>query len=616
MIGARRTPRNTSQCIPGIQRLTTHGRSDTLSRQFRSPIFHLALFSPSDESMKLTRILLRIYTATLRAASGFIARKLKNNFYLLLAGLFTLFVLADVYLLHAVVDMRQKAYDVVIKNRIIKPKPDSDIVIVDVNEKSLSAMAKDYGRWPWPRQVLGEFVENVELQKPKAIIFDILFSDADVFNPDSDAAFNETIAGTNNTFFPMLRLPPDNDKLSELRPQMIPGIKAIQDETPSDHPIAMVLPFFKAALDSARLGTHNIYPDGDGVARAYRMHHDEYGWRIPSLPSRVGEILSWQTPEQADILLNWRGQAFTYSYASFSDVYLDMLNKDRKRAQNEFTGKIVIIGSTAPSMGDIKATSMAKQFPGVEILATAIDNVKHDDFIRVPKQRWPLLLAALIILWGTAYAFYKDVEPDRFAKIFGFSQIGLLAISYLTINLTNFYFNLAGPVFIAFVYFSVAKLYAIATAKALQKNVVAHSLRGAASVVATMALFEIGSPDELALPSFLRALKNAAEKMGSVPKDVEMMRGSQRGVWGVLDNLLVVTWAHAVDDHTAEQSVAREANELIEAMPKLIAASRIAGETLQDCTLHALPLGIDGAPPTESQWRRLFAETLEKMRTT
>ena len=171
--------------------------------------------------MKFTRILLRLYTGALRGASGFLARRLRNNLYLLLAGLFTLFILADVFFLHAVVEMQQKAYDLVIKNRIIKPKPDNEIIIVDVNEASLSAMAKDYGRWPWPRQVFGEFVENVERQNPKGIVFDILFSDPDVFNSDSDVYFNEVIAGTNNTFFPMLRLPEANDSLSQLRPNKI-----------------------------------------------------------------------------------------------------------------------------------------------------------------------------------------------------------------------------------------------------------------------------------------------------------------------------------------------------------------------------------------------------------
>jgi len=566
--------------------------------------------------MKVTRILLRLYTTALRGGAGFLARRLKNNFYLLLAGLFTVFILVDVLVLHAVVDMRQKAYDLVIRNRFVKPTPDKDIVIVDVNEASLSAMAKDYGRWPWPRQVFGEFVENVAQQNPKAIVFDILFSDPDVFNADSDVAFNEIIAATDNTFFPMLRLPQAHDHLSQLRPKMIPGIKPVQGEIQGDAPIAMVLPFFKAALEGGRLGTHNIYPDSDGVARAYPMYHDAHGWRIPSMPARIAEALEWRPPARQEILLNWRGKPFTYRYVSFSDVYLDMLNKDRKRPPHEFTGKIVLIGSTAPSLFDIKATSMAKQFPGVEILATAIDNVKHDDYIRVPNSRWPVFLAALAILWATAFAFYKDVEADRFAKIFGFSQLGLLAISYLTINLTNFYFNLAGPVFITFIYFSVAKLYAMASAKALERNVVALSFRQGASVMATMAMFEIKTNDELALPAFLRTLKKAAEKMGTYPKDVEMMRGSQRGIWGLLDNMLIVSWAHGETDEQTMQLVEREANDLVAAMPGLVAASNIAGEILQDHTVHTLPLGIDGANPTEPEWRQLFAETLEKTRKT
>jgi hypothetical protein len=343
------------------------------------------------------------------------------------------------------------------------------------------------------------------------------------------------------------------------------------------------------------------------------MYQEAHGWRIPSLPARVGEILGWRVPGQQDILLNWRGKPFTYRYVSFSDVFMDMLNKDRKRPQDEFAGKIVIIGSTAPSLFDIKATSMSKQFPGVEMLATAIDNVKHNDFVRVPNSRWPLLVAALVLLWGTAFAFYKDVEPDRFARIFGFSQIGLLVISYVTINLTNFYFNLAGPVFIAFIYFSVAKLYAMATAKALQRNVIARSLREGPSIVATMAIFEIATPASLALPAFLRTLKKAVQKIGAYPKDVEMMRGSQRGIWGVLDNLLIVTWVCDAGDEKARLLVERAVNDLVEAMPKLIAASQIGGESLESYTVHALALGIDGEHPTVAQWRQLFAETVDRM---
>ncbi|MEN6432996.1 MAG: CHASE2 domain-containing protein, partial [Smithella sp.] len=128
-------------------------------------------------------------------------RKLQNNFYIYLGVLLTLFVFVDAGVFHVGENMRQKAFDLMVRSRLIMPKPDKDIVIVDINEASLAAMAKDFGRYPWPRQVFGEFLDNIEAQNPKAVIFDILFSDADIANPDSDAYFDNAIAATSNTFF-------------------------------------------------------------------------------------------------------------------------------------------------------------------------------------------------------------------------------------------------------------------------------------------------------------------------------------------------------------------------------------------------------------------------------
>ena len=126
------------------------------------------------------------------------------------------------------------------------------------------------------------------------MVFDILFSDPDVYNPDSDAYFNDVIAGTDNTFFPMLRLATESDHLSKITPDQIPGIKRVQSDDSalpdSKQPIAMVLPHFEAALNSKHLGTHNIYPDKDGIVREYRLWHDENGWILPSLPLAVASF--------------------------------------------------------------------------------------------------------------------------------------------------------------------------------------------------------------------------------------------------------------------------------------------------------------------------------------
>jgi len=559
--------------------------------------------------MSLRVSILRAYTGAFRAASGFLARRLRNNFYLHLAGLFSLFALLDVLFLHQIVDMRQRSYDLVVKNRIVTPAPDRDIVIVDIDERSLAAMSGEYGRWPWPRQVIGEFVENAAQMGARAIVLDVLFSDPDVFNPDSDAYFNEVVAATPNVFFPYLRLPQKNDALSQLTPQMIPG--AVKTPLAQEGAtVAVVLPHFPAAMQAGRLGTFNIEPDADGVIRRYPVWLDVYGWQLPSLPLRVGQQLEFPTPSRQNILLNWRGKPFSYTVVSFSDVYEDMLRKDKTRAPDEFKDKIVIVGSTAAGLGDIKATSMDRQFPGVEILATAIDNIRHDDFIRVPTSRWPYFVVALAILWATALAFYRSVEPDLFARVFGLSQIGLLVLSYLSINFTNFFFNLTGPVFLGFVYFSIAKIYALATARALERNVVAESLRGGGSHTAAMAIVQISGRDDTSTAIFMRALKKAVDRLSKVPKDVEVLKGKQRGVFGLLESMLVVSWVHPRDDTAQAAAVEQDVDTFVRELDRLIAANAIAGEKLESLHIHRQALGGEGGWVLPSEWRQLFGEAM------
>lgn len=226
----------------------------------------------------------------------FIVKRWKNKVYLFLACVFSLFVVSDATYLQFTPKMQHAGFDLMLRYRIFTPKPDPDIIIVDIDEASLAAMAKEYGRWPWPRQVLGEFLELLERQKPKAVVFDILFSDADVYNPDSDEYFDAVVADTTNTFFPVLRLDEASDSLSEIKPAMIPGVVPIPGKAQEGATIAVVLPYFRSILRGGRLGLHNIYPDPDGVARDYLVYRDDYGWRIPSLPTRSYASLEFASP--------------------------------------------------------------------------------------------------------------------------------------------------------------------------------------------------------------------------------------------------------------------------------------------------------------------------------
>ncbi len=550
-----------------------------------------------------------------------VTRKLRNNFYLYLSALLTVLVLLDASVFHIGENMRDRAFDFMVKNRIVMPQPDPDIVIIDINEASLSAMAKEYGRWPWPRQVFGEFIENIEAQQPKAIVFDILFSDADVYNPDSDAYFNEVIAGTNNTFFPMLRLSEASDHLSKITPDMIPGIKrapqvtGLTAEAIPKKPIAIVLPHFEAALNSNRLGTHNIYPDADGIVREYKLWSDENDWRLPALPLVVGQVARKSAqmnslPPPQNMLINWRGKPFTYQFATFSDVYTDMASKVKKREQDEFTNKIVIIGSTAPSLFDLKATAMAKAHPGVEILATAIDNVKHNDYLKVWRGKTPYILMSLLLIWLTALAFYRNVDRDRVTTIFSSSQIGLLVLSYLAINFTNTYLDITGPITWAVMYFSVAKIYALANDRALQRLLANDIESGKKGAVVLLMPIIIESKESLS-DGMLKTLQHQIEQHCNMPATVEFLKSTQSGIWGLFGDMITVSWAYPHDDETEAAKVNQDARQLGLQLKTLLQNIGMPNDTAVRYTQHIGTLNSE--KPMDSQWRGLFAQAIIKL---
>ncbi len=540
-----------------------------------------------------------------------LTRKLKNNFYIYLATLFTLLILLDAGVFHVGENMRDKAFDFMVKHRVIQPKADPDIVIVDINEASLAAFAKEYGRWPWPRQVLGEFVENIQAQQPKAIVFDIVFSDADIYNPDSDAYFNAVIASSNNTFFPILRLDASEDHNSELKFSQIPGLQATPQAN-KEATLAAILPFIKGALKADHLGTHTVYPDSDGIVREYRMVHDDYGWLLPSLPKVVAKYSGANMDNlPKDMLINWRGKPFTYSYATFSDVFTDLASKTKVRPPHEFTNKIVIIGSTAAGLFDLKATAMDKQFPGVEILATAIDNAKHGDYLKVWRGKTPYVLMSLLLIWLTTAAFYFSVDRNKFNSIFTGSQIGLLVLSYIAINFTNTYLDLTGPLIWAAALFGVAKIYALATDRALQRWL-AFGVKGDAaehSVLMMPILVEASEPLSDAL---LKKIKRSIELASTTPNNIEILQGTQSGVWGLFGDMLLINWLYA--DNKAEYGAAakQDAQTIAQQLPTFIANCGLPTSTITRYALHEGKLNND-LNNLAAQWRTLFAQAVIKL---
>jgi CHASE2 domain-containing sensor protein len=537
-----------------------------------------------------------------------LARKWKGSFYLYLASLFTLFIIIDTTFLHLTAEMKQVGLDMMVRYRFIVPNPDKDIVIVDIDEASLAEMARKYGRWPWPRQVLGEFVEQIEKQHPQAVVFDIIFSDPDVYNPGSDAYFDSVIAGTNNTFFPMLRLSPYDDPQSTLNPAMIPGAQPLDADVQADATIAMVMPFFKSIRSNGRVGLNNIDPDTDGVTRQYLAYRDDYGWKIPSLPLRIAQELNFPETEAQRVFLNWRGPPFTYQSVSFSKVFGDLTGQNKLRPADEFTGKIVIIGSTASSLFAIKPTPVSRSHPGVEILATAIDNFKHADYLRFPDTRYAYLLLTLIVIWATAWGFYRDTGRDKINLVFGASQFILIGISYASINLSNTYINLTGPVTLGLAYFTVARLYAFATGSMLEKSTVRASLQQSEELHGVLMLINLGGQSGALNAGVREKIRLGLTNIGSSAKSVEILKSSQKGLWNLFEDMLVISWLCAADDVESRLNIQKDIATIEQALLPLLRRQYLVSEQDLDWYVHAGT--IAGGELARDGWRLLFGETL------
>lgn len=100
-----------------------------------------------------------------------------------LVGVFSLWALLDVFVFKLSGGLGKASYDAMVRARFFAARADPRIVIIDIDEATLARMAREFGRWPWPRDTLATVLDHVERQQPVAIVWDILFSDADRLSP-------------------------------------------------------------------------------------------------------------------------------------------------------------------------------------------------------------------------------------------------------------------------------------------------------------------------------------------------------------------------------------------------------------------------------------------------
>ncbi|TAJ07065.1 MAG: adenylate/guanylate cyclase domain-containing protein [Nitrospirae bacterium] len=341
-------------------------------------------------------------------------------------------------------------------------QPGDDIIVVTVDEKSL----KEVGRWPWSRDKQAQLVRTIAADKAKVIGLDIIYSEAEVTEylrglqeliaaantaagppasftgllrqklaeADTDRQFAASLREAGNVVLALPLLVPESGAGSRSRtketlpPEYLKkhlfmlvrqakGGKALEPQRAADADPPLK-PFADQALS---LGHVYSLPDVDGITR-YEYLAISYGTEDDYYPSlgleiarlyldvprdrmsltlgegvRVGDRLI-PTDQKSRMLIDHVGREASFRYVSATDVI------HQRFPPGTFSGKAVLVGTSALGTYDQKSTPFSANFPGVEKNAAVVENIIHGRFLEKGIWAGPLDLG-LIAAFGLTLGF-------------------------------------------------------------------------------------------------------------------------------------------------------------------------------------------------------------------
>jgi CHASE2 domain-containing sensor protein len=388
---------------------------------------------------------------------GSLARRWESRFYLVLGLALGLFVIADFSLKGVYGARGADVDDQLLDWRLSSPRPSSDILIVDIDERSIERVGREQGRWPWTRAVLAEALANISEAGPKAVLLNVQVSELDMRDPAGDEALAEVAAAYDRLVFPFIRLSPSNDAISELESASIPGARPLGEGSSGPSTVAAVMPMFASLQRNT--GASNLMTDSDGIVRRYQYWLPAGTHYLPSTVASVVRLAGGDVMpgEEQFSKLNWRNKRGDYTRVSFADLYEDMRGSGAFDWRL-FEGKIVIIGASAPGISTIKPTAVATTVDDNTIIATAIDDALSGTALRVTSPLFGVVIA-LVMLALLSRAFLIGTDQGMITRVFTIGQTALVVVTFFSLSYSNFVIDLTLPFKVGLAYFAVAKTY-------------------------------------------------------------------------------------------------------------------------------------------------------------
>jgi signal transduction histidine kinase/CheY-like chemotaxis protein len=295
-------------------------------------------------------------------------------------------------------------------------RPDPRIVIVDVDERSLSAV----GRWPWRRDRLAALVDRLRNLGARTIALDLVFREPDrggASEGHADAVFAAALrrGGVVLGYAMTFGAAAGHENRCALRPLPVTVVepKGSDEGWPMFEATGAVCSLPALASAAGASGFLNATPDTDGILRRMPLVIQMSGRVYPSLGLAASLAMLGVAPGElravnanassltigdrrvpldgrANLLLRFRGGRRTFPYVSAADVM------EARAEDGAFRDKLVFVGATALGTQELVATPHDPRFIGVEVQATVADTLLQGDFLRRPAEA-PLVEGALTL---------------------------------------------------------------------------------------------------------------------------------------------------------------------------------------------------------------------------
>ncbi len=363
----------------------------------------------------------------------------------------------------------------------------TDIALVEIDEDSLRNLQPNAGRWPWPRVVHSLVIDYLADAKPKLIVYDVNFAEADtrvgfkmgdatLSGEESDQALVDSVKRAGNVI--MLADASYEGKVTN--PPQIASDYRIDGEGIVERDV--VFPPFKTLADAAAGLAHNLFLfDRDGPMRHIVPFVRSQGRVIPSLGTaaalRIGNIrpsdvhlqdrtlwladrvmpMAWNRVASTAgeygylwALINYRGPSYPRGVTYKSYSFFDLLYSNEQIAAGKkpdldpalFKDKIVFVGMSASGLADRFETPFSLgTMPGIQVHAAVTDDLLSnrflhpiDDRIRIPSVVavgviTGIIAASLPAWWATAITALAIFA-------FGFTAERVFALGYW-VNVTQ-----------------------------------------------------------------------------------------------------------------------------------------------------------------------------------